>query len=219
MTMSSLAAYRRNAVHVRTGLGGLDAQAGKLQVDGGQIRDANQMERFKRLAIPVRRALKSTDRVSFAGALQELQALQPNLPADLAAKIAAVAAQWNTLVIELDSTVNLGGRKLQRRAVLDGFLNAAAFYDQLEHDRARNNDRTDEYDNFIHEWGTAAEGLGAQVTEDAARVIVALDDQIAAALGEPQILPPPEKTPPPPPDPKEPLWKRIWTLIKPDSPG
>jgi len=208
--MSVLPAYRRNAVHVRTGLGGLDAQAGKLEVDGGQIRDANQMERFKRLAIPVRRALKATDRVSFAGALEELQTLRPS---------PAVASQWRTLVAELDSTVNLGGRKLQRRAVLDGFLNAAAFYDQLEHDRARNNDRTDEYDNFIHEWGTAAEGLGAQLTEEAARVIVALDDEIAAALGEPKILPPPEKTPPPPPDPKEPLWKRIWMLIRPDSPG
>jgi hypothetical protein len=189
---------------------GLDGQAGKLEVDGGQIRNANQMERFKRLAIPVRRALKSTDRVSFAGALQELQALRP---------VDAVASQWQTLVTELDSTVNLGGRKLQRRAVLDGFLNAAAFYDQLEHDRARSHDRTDEYDNFIHEWGTAAEGLGAQLTEEAARVVVALDDEIAAALGEPTILPPPEKTPPPPPDPKEPLWKRIWMLIKPDSPG
>jgi len=214
--MSVLPAYRRNAVHVRTGLAGLDALAGKLQVDGGQIRDANQMERFKRLAIPVRRALKSTDRVSFAAAFAELQAMQPALPAGALAK---AGAQWQRLVSELDSTVNLGGRKLQRRAVLDGFLNAAAFYDQLEHDRARNNDRTDEYDNFIQEWGTAAEGLGAQLTEDAARIIVELDDEIAAVLGEPKILPPPEKTPPPPPDPKEPLWKRIWMLIKPDSAG
>jgi len=216
--MSALAAYRRNAVHVRTGLGGLDAQAGKLQVDGGQIRDANQMEIFKRLAIPVRRALKTTDRVSFEAALAELQTINTASPAEALAQ-AGIATQWATLQTELDSTVNLGGRKLQRRAVLDGFLNAAAFYNQLEHDRARTNDRADEYDTFIQEWGTAAEGLGAQLTEDAARVIVALDDAIAAALGEPTILPPPEKTPPPPPDPKEPLWKRIWMLIRPDSSG
>lgn len=212
--MSALPAFRRNAVHVRTGLAGLDAESGRLQVDAGQIRDANQMERFKRLAIPVRRALKTTDRVSFAVALQELQALAAGAPG-----VGAVAKQWAALEAELDSTVNLGGRKLERRAVLGGFLDAAAFYDQREHDRARNNDRTDEYDNFIHEWGTAAEGLGAQLTEEAARVIVALDDEIAAALGEPKILPPPEKTPPPPPDPKEPLWKRIWMLIRPDGPA
>lgn len=208
--MSTLSAFRRNAVHVRTGLSGIDAQAGKLQVDGGQIRDANQMEIFKRLAIPVRRALKTTDRVSFEAALAELQAINAASPVEALAQ-AGLASQWAVLQTELDSTVNLGGRKLQRRAVLDGFLSAAAFYNQLEHDRA------DEYDTFIQEWGTAAEGLGAQLTEDAARVIVALDDAIAAALGEPTILPPPEKTPPPPPDPKEPLLKRIWMLIKPDS--
>jgi hypothetical protein len=181
-------------------------------VDGGQIRDANQMERFKRLAIPVRRALKRTDRVSFAVALDALKHLRST------DSTARVATAWTSLEAELDSTVNLGGRKLQRRAVLEGFLNAAAFYDQREHDRARNNDRADEYDIFIQEWGTAAEGLGAQLTEDAARVIVALDDEIADALGEPRILPPPEKTPAPPPDPKEPLWKRIWMLIRPEPP-
>ena len=184
-------------------------------MDGGQIRDANQMERFKQLAIPVRRALKATDRVSFAVALEELRAL---IAAGNPTDITAVSKQWTTLSAELDSTVNLGGRKLERRAVLSGFLNAAAFYNQLEHDHARNNDRADEYDKFIQEWGTAAEGLGAQLTEDAARVIVALDGAIAAALGEPEILPPPEKTPPPPPDPKEPLWKRIWMLIRPEPP-
>ena len=96
--MSVLPAYRRNAVHVRTGLGGLDAQAGKLQVEGGQIRDANQMERFKRLAIPVRRALKPTDRVSFAVALDALQAIRP---------AAGVAAKWKTLETGCDNEIEL----------------------------------------------------------------------------------------------------------------
>jgi len=209
-----LRAFRRNAVHVRAGLAGLaagDAQAGKLQVDGGRLQDSNQMERFKRLAIPVRRALKDSDRASAAIALAELKT------APLRPSAAAVEQQWTQLQQELGSTVNLGGSKLPRRAVLDSFLNAAAFYNQLERDHARNNDRVDEYDKFIQEWGTAAEGLGAQLTEDAARVIVALDDEAAAALGEPQVLPPPEKTPPPPPDPKEPLLKRIWMLIRPEK--
>ena len=58
-------------------------------------------------------------------------------------------------------------------------------------------------------WGKAAEGIGSQLMEDAARVIVQLDDQAAAALGEPVILPPPVKTPPPPPDPKESWWTKL----------
>jgi hypothetical protein len=208
----ALKSFRRNAVHVRKGLDGLTHVAGKMQVDGGQIRDANQMERFKRIAIPVRRALKDTDRASFANALVALRVhSSPDMP--------AITKGWMTLQTELDSTVNLGGAKMPRRQVLEGFLNAAAFYDQLEHDRARTNDLQDEYDKFIQQWGTAAEGLGAQLTEDAAAIIVKLDDAIAEALGEPKILPPPEKTPPPPPDPKEPLWKRILAVIKPENPG
>ncbi len=206
MSSDSLRAFRRNAVQVRQGLEGLTHQEGRLQVDRGQIRDANLIERYKRLAIPVRRALKATDRVSFIDALAatraEIGAASPALT--------ETERAWTALQSELDSTVTLGGAKVARRKLLAGFLDAAAFYDQLDRDRA--------YNAFIEELGTAAEGLGGQLTEDAARVIVMLDTVAATALGEPEILPPPEKTPPPPPDPKEPLWKRIWTLIRPERP-
>ena len=60
--------------------------------------------------------------------------------------------------------------------------------------------------------GTAAEGMGAQLTEQAAEVIVELDTLAAAMLNEPVILPPPPKTPPPPPDPDEKWWKRLLRL-------
>jgi hypothetical protein len=208
VSSDALRAFRRNAVQVRQGLEGLTHQEGRLQVDRGQIRDANLIERYKRLAIPVRRALNPTDRVAFANALSTTRAMTStaNVPGP---DLAAADRAWASLQAELDSTVSLGGTKVARRKILAGFLDAAAFYDQLDRDKA--------YNAFIEEWGTAAEGLGGQLTEDAARVIVELDTAAAAALGEPVILPPPEKTPPPPPDPKEPLWKRIWTLIRPEQ--
>jgi hypothetical protein len=218
MSMSSdaLRAFRRNAVQVRLGLAGLTHTEGRLEVDRGQIRDANLIERYKRLAIPVRRALKTTDRVAFATALEAVREAEG--PAGAEGNTGFVGfegfpdteREWTTLQAELDSTVTFGGVKVARRKILDGFLDAAAFYDQLDRDKA--------YNAFIEEWGTAAEGLGGQLTEDAARVIVALDTLAARVLGEPEILPPPEKTPPPPPDPKEPLLKRIWALIRPDEP-
>lgn len=203
----ALRAFRRNAVQVRQGLDGLTRQEGRLQVDRGQIRDANLIERYKRLAIPVRRTLNPTDRVSFAAALTTLKTMAAEsgeLPG-----LGKAERAWATLVTELDSTVGFGGIKTARRKILAGFLDAAAFYDQLDRDRA--------YNAFIEEWGTAAEGLGGQLTEDTANVVVLLDSAAASALNEPEILPPPEKTPPPPPDPKEPLLKRIWALIKPES--
>ncbi len=210
MTSEALRAFRRNAVQVRLGLAGLTHAEGRLEVNRGQIRDANLIERYKRLAIPVRRALNPTDRVSFAAALEAIRALtQPTNDASKGAGDGpGVEHAWATLQAELDSTVTFGGTKVARRRILAGFLDAAAFYDQLDRDRA--------YNAFIEEWGTAAEGLGGQLTEDAARVIVMLDTIAAAVLGEPEILPPPEKTPPPPPDPKEPLLKRIWALLRPE---
>ena len=119
-----------------------------------------------------------------------------------------VSAAWAATQQELDTTLTYGGRRLERRALVTALLDAAAFHSNEGGDRA--------YSAFIEEWGTAAEGLGAQMAEEIARVIVQLDALAAAVLGEPEILPPPAKMPPPPPDPQEPLWERIWALIGPE---
>jgi hypothetical protein len=181
---------------------GADARRGATRSESGQIRDANLIERYKRLAIPVRRALNLTDRVAFASALEAVRSLPQGDQSAGFVGFADAERAWSALQAELDSTVTFGGTKVARRRILAGFLDAAAFYDQLDRDRA--------YNAFIEEWGTAAEGLGGQLTEDAARVIVMLDTIAAAVLGEPEILPPPER-------PRRPcliraLLKRIWAL-------
>jgi hypothetical protein len=192
-----LRSYRRNAVHVRQALELLTQDAGRMQMDGGYLQDAGMLERFKRLSIPVRRALNAGDRASFAQALAALETDQSGGDLRTRARDA-----WQTLQRELDSTVGLGGKKVPRREILAGWLDAAAFYDQLDRDRA--------YDHLIDQWGKAAEGIGSQLMEDAARVVLMLDEAAAQALGEPVILPPPPKTPPPPPDPKDSWWKRLF---------
>jgi hypothetical protein len=194
----TLRSFRRNAVHIRQALDLLQQEAGRLQVDGGYLRDEGLLERYKRLSIPVRRALNPNDRASFEQALAAL-----GEPAGgEAPPLEPVERAWRTLQQELDTVVGLGGAKVARRQILGGWLDAAAFYDRLDRDRA--------YDHLIDQWGTAAEGIGSQLMEDAARVILQLDEAAAVALGEPVILPPPAKTPPPPPDPKESWWRRIF---------
>ena len=192
-----LRSFRRNAVHVRQALAVIDGDTSRVTVDGGYLREEGQIERFKRLSIPVRRALNPKDRASFAQALAELRA--PGQPD--AVPIEPATRAWNQLQQELDSLVGFGGSRVPRRQILAGWLEAAAFYDKLDRDRA--------YDQLIERWGTAAEGLGSQLMADTARVVLLLDEAAAAALGEPVILPPPQKTPPPPPDPKDPWWKRL----------
>ncbi len=191
-----LRSFRRNAVHVRQALDLLQHDASGVKVDSGYLREDGLIERYKRLSIPVRRALNDGDRASFAQALSALTAANTHGDA-----LAPVVAAWQRLQQELDSTIGFGGGKVPRRQILSGWLEAAAFYDKLERDRA--------YDRLIEQWGKAAEGIGSQLMEDAARVILLLDEAAAAALGEPVILPPPAKTPPPPPDPKEHWWVRL----------
>ena len=188
--------FRRNAVHVRQALEVRGAEGGRLQVDGGYLQDEGRLERYKRLSIPVRRALNGGDRASFRQTLEALVAM----PSPVAELVGPARTLWEALQKELASTITLGGQRVQRGQILAGWLQAAAFYDKLDRDRA--------YDQMIDTWGTAAEGIAAPLCEDAARAILALDEAAAAALGEPVILPPPPRTPPPPPDPKESWWKK-----------
>jgi len=192
-----LRSFRRNAVHVRQALALIEPDDNRVTVDGGYLRDEGQIERFKRLSIPVRRALNPNDRASFAQALAALTESGPSQ----AVPLEPVERAWTQLQQELDSVVGFGGVRVPRRQILAGWLDVAAFYDKLDRDRA--------YDELIDRWGKAAEGLGSQLMADTARVVLQLDEAAAAALGEPVILPPPKKTPPPPPDPKEPWWKRL----------
>jgi len=193
--MEVLRSFRRNAVHVRNALDFMAKEPGQVSVERGYLQDAGLIERYKRLSIPVRRALNPSDRASFAQTLEALAGTDG---------LAGISDEWQRLQEELDSTVGLGGGKVPRRQILADWLNAVAFYDTLERDRA--------YDRLIDRWGKAAEGIGAQLTEQAANVIVQLDAAAAAALGEPVILPPPSKTPPPPPDPDEKWWKRLLRI-------
>src|SRR5665811_1978992 len=99
-----LRAYRRNAVHVRHALDGLQRETGRPGVDGGYVRDAGLMERYKRASIPVRRALNPHDRASFVGAFADLNA-HASSDAVTRRAVTVIAAAWERLQQELDSTV------------------------------------------------------------------------------------------------------------------
>jgi hypothetical protein len=192
-----LKSFRRNAVHVRQALDVVRRSPGRVDVDGGVLQDQARIEHYKRLSIPVRRALNAGDRASFVDALAAMK--RPDLAS--AFDLSDVERDWQGLQRELDTTVGLGGAKVPRRQILGEWLEAAAFYDRLDRHRA--------YEALIEQYGLAAEAIGSEFTETAARVILQLDALVAAALGEPAILPPPAKTPPPPPDPDRRWWKRL----------
>ena len=191
-----LRSFRRNAVHVRQALTLFHDASGRLEVERGYLQNAGVIERYKRLSIPVRRALNDGDRASV---VQTLDAVgEPARRHD--DRLKTVAVEWRRIQGELDTAVGLGGGKVPRREIVAAWLEAAAFYDKLERDHA--------YDRLIERWGPAAESIGVQITEDAAKVILLLDEAVADVLEEPVILPAPQRTPPPPRDPKERWWRR-----------
>jgi hypothetical protein len=194
----TIRSFRRNAVHIRQALDLFKVDPGRVGVEGRYLQDEGLVERYKRLSIPVRRALNPTDRAAFAQTAAALKAA-PGTSGDALGRIDAA---WQRLQSDLDSGIMLGGTKVPRRQILGAWLDAAAFYDKLERDHA--------YDRLIDQYGKAAEGLGSELTEEAVKVILMLDETAAVALGEPVILPPAPKTPPPPPDPKEKWWKRLF---------
>jgi len=194
----TIRSFRRNAVHIRQALELFKRDPGKVGVESGYLQDDGLVERYKRLSIPVRRALNPTDKAAFA---PTAISLRTTAGVDRQ-QLDRIDAAWLKLQADLDSGVMLGGTKVPRRQILGAWLDAAAFYDKLERDRA--------YDRLIDQYGKAAEGIGTELTEDAVRVILMLDEAAASALGEPVILPPAPRTPPPPPDPKESLWRRLF---------
>jgi hypothetical protein len=200
-----LRSFRRNAVHVRQALGLLHETTGRVEVGRGYLQDPGSIDRYKRLSIPVRRALNDRDRASVAQALGAVE--EPAWRAD--GRFRAAADRWRLLQLELNGEIALGGGRLPRRDIVSAWLDASAFYDKLEREHA--------YDRLIERWGTAAESIGVQLTEEAAEVVLMLDEAVAEALEEPVILPPPERTPPPPRDPKERWWRKWWSWDKRES--
>lgn len=197
-------AFRRNAVHVRKALDTLKAQEQQgVRVVDGYIQEVGWVERYRRVSTPVRRAAMENDKASLRRTLAALErAAEPAAAEALAHardKVAEVQA-------ELDSVVGLGGRKIPRGEMFRAWMDAAVFYDSTDKQRP--------YEEMVAAHGKAIESMSAQLTEDYAAAVLAVDEAAALALGEPLILPPPERTPPPPPDPKEKgRWKRVLVSL------
>ncbi len=185
-------------MHVRQALALFHDASGRVEVERGYLQNAGVIERYKRLSIPMRRALNQADRASIAQTLEAVG--EPARRTD--DRLKTVAAEWRRLQGELDSPVGLGGGRIARREIVKAWLDAAAFYDALEREHA--------YDRLIEQWGPAAESIGVQVTEDAAKVVLLLDEAVADVLEEPVILPAPARTPPPPREPRARWWKRLF---------
>ena len=191
-------------MHVRKALDTLKAQEQTgVRVVDGYIQEEGWVERYRRVSTPVRRAAMENDKASLRRTLAALERADEPGAADALARARKAAADVQA---ELDSVVSLGGRKIPRGEMFRAWMDAAVFYDSTDKQRP--------YEEMVAAHGKAIESMSAQLTEDYAAAVLAVDEAAALALGEPLILPPPERTPPPPPDPKEKgRWKRVLASL------
>lgn len=172
--------FRHNASHIREGLERLSRTDGSLRVDSPErVHQDPRFLCYQRLAGPVRRALRPTDRVSFQRVMEETR-VTAGAPHKV---LAEITVAWQALQQELDSTVALGGSPVERRRILHDWLDAVTFSNQREF--------KDSYGAFLARWDKAGEGLAAQLTEQAAAIVLRLDEVLAEMLEEPLVLPPP----------------------------
>ena len=197
-------AFRRNAVHVRNALRVLQDEERKgVRVVDGYIQEEGWVERYRRVSTPVRRAAMENDKASLQRTLAILERAEGP---DAVAAVAGARHTFDQVQAELDSVVSLGGRKIPRREMFRAWMDAAVFYDSTDKQRP--------YEELVAAHGKAIESMAAQLTEEYAAAVIAVDEAAALTLGEPAILPPPERTPPPPPDPKEKgRWKKILATL------
>ena len=194
--------FRRNAQEVRTALASLGGGDQQLRVVDGYIESTKGIETFRRLCVPVRRAILVNDN-AYIGRTASIIAVAARIPM-YAEAASAMIAKHEALQSELASGSLLGGRRISHGELLRLWLDAAVFYD--------NNDKRRPYEEMLREMGRAIEGIATGLTNEVASVMLAMDDFVADWLDEPRGV----ATPPPPPRPPRPptVWQRIAQLFR-----
>ena len=190
--------FRHNASQMRDAIGRLGVTESSLRVDSPAALHSNpRFKCYQKLSGPVRRTLRTSDRVSFTRVMDDVR-VTAGAPHKI---LHEITANWGAFQQELDTTIALGGSRVPRREILTDWLDAVTFSNQREF--------KDSYGAFLDKWDTAGEGLASQLAEQAAAIVLRLDEVVAEMLEEPLILPPPapfvdvvERAP---------WWRRLFT--------
>jgi hypothetical protein len=199
---STLRVFRRNAQDARTALASGGGSGQRMRVVDGYIESEGGVESFRRLGVPVRRAILANDN-AYIGRTASIIALAARIPA-YAEAASAVIANHDSLQNELASGSLLGGRRVSHGELLRLWLDAAVFYD--------NNDKRRPYEEMLREMGRAIEGIAMSLTNEVASVMLTMDDFVADWLEEPRGV----AAPPAPPRPSRPptVWQRFVQRLK-----
>ena len=175
MDETTLRTFRSMAGEVRAGYAAVKEASGEVRIVRGYLESKDCVAAYRALCLPVRRAYRESDRMSFR---RVCSAVRESGSAEIASLASEVAARYDQVVAYLDSYTILNERQLGHREVFDAWLEAATFGDFAGKDRS--------YRRLLNECGKAVEGIAVRITDAIADRILELDDVIADLLGEPR---------------------------------
>lgn len=173
MDEGTLHTFRSLAQDVRAGFEKIKEASGELRVVHGYLESKDMVEAYRSLCLPVRRAYKESDRVSFR---RICAALQQSDTASVLDGVSQAAARYDKVEADLNSTTTLNDRQVPHREVFDAWLDASIFGEFAGKDK--------KYRALLDECGKAVEGIAVRITELIANQVLELDDVVADALGE-----------------------------------
>jgi len=173
MDATSLRTFRSLADEIKAGFRAVQESSGELRVVHGYLESKDILEAYKPLCLPVRRAAKDSDKMSFRRTCKRLEEVASG---EVAARLAEVVERWEKTVAYLASHTILNDRQVEHREVFEAWMDAVIFGEFGEKDQ--------EYRKLLAECGKAVEGIAVRLTEAIAERILELDDVIAEFLGE-----------------------------------
>lgn len=174
MDETSLRTFGSFAEEVKAGFAAVQESSGELRVVHGYLESKDILAAYRPLCLPVRRASKDSDRLSFR---RTCKILQEAVSGETAERLAEVVDKYDRVMAYLESHTILNDRQVQHREIFEAWLEAVIYGDFGDKDHA--------YRALLDECGKAVEGIAVRITEAIAERILELDDVIALVLDEP----------------------------------
>jgi len=173
MDATSLRTFRSIAEEVRAGFSSVKEASGEMRVVHGYLESKDILASYRPLCLPVRRASKDSDRMSF---LRASRLLQESTSAEVSERLVEVVERYEKVMAYMASRTILNDRPVEHREVFEAWMDAVIF--------GEFGDKDQDYRKLIAECGKAVEGIAVRLTEAIAERILELDDVIALALGD-----------------------------------
>ena len=173
MDATSLRTFRSIAEEVRAGFSSVKEASGEMRVVHGYLESKDILASYRPLCLPVRRASKDSDRMSFRRASRMLQ---ESTSGEVSKRLVDVAERYEKVMAYMGSHTILNDRPVEHREVFEAWMDAVIF--------GEFGDKDQNYRKLIAECGKAVEGIAVRLTEAIAERILELDDVIALELGD-----------------------------------